>query len=450
LLSDGYPFRRLLLRSKAGLVEGLFVLHVTPPDGEPPGYHRHLNKIATWVCHRDIHCSTIREFKDDVLRMRCSTMSFRVKNAVLFALLLACSRPCSLRAQVVDANVCDILANPQSFDGKTVRIKGTVVAGFEEFAIRGTDCNQLVNAIWLSYPQGSNGKAGPAAMLRLQLAKNNSATVNAVNRSPVSLDKNKDFKTFDNFLSTQAKTSGMCLGCIKFTVTATLVGRLDGAKDAGFIRDLSGKVVGLSGFGNLNRYNARLVLQSVSEVSSQEIDYSRPFDVSYLSSLTTDRTFVPGPASEDSVKRGADAFGGPGEHNGVTIGFRGANEVHKDDGEKAAADSPDGLSFDAIFDNDRLKGPAMQIALTHLGTHIADLRSDSPEVSNEIFYGAEFRAFQTTLVGALIQRVKELRLPGGYILYSQDWPQLDQNKDAASSIAAFLTNWLGLINPPKK
>jgi hypothetical protein len=373
-----------------------------------------------------------------------------VKNALLFLLLMACSLPGALRAQVVEANVCDILANPQSFDGKMVRIKATVVAGFEEFTIRGTDCKQPVNAIWLSYPQGTSGKAGPAAMLRLQLAKNNPAPVNAVSRAQVSLDKNKDFKTFDNFLSTQAKTSGMCLGCVKFAVTATLVGRLDGTNDTGFIRDSAGKVIGLSGFGNLNRYNARLVLQSVSDVASQEIDYSKPFDISYLSTLTTDRAFVPGPTSGDSVKRGADAFGGPGEHNGVTVGFRGGNEVHKDDGLKSSADSPDGLSFDALFDNDRLKGPAMEIALAHLGTHIADLRSTSPDVANEIFYGAEFRAFQTTLVGALVQKVKELRLPGGYVLFSQDWPQPDQNKDAASSIAGFLANWLGLTNPQKK
>jgi len=34
-------------------------------------------------------------------------------------------------------------------------------------------------------------------------------------------------------------------------------------------------VTGVGGFGNLNRYNARLVLQSVSDVVTQEIDYSK-------------------------------------------------------------------------------------------------------------------------------------------------------------------------------
>jgi hypothetical protein len=53
----------------------------------------------------------------------------------LLALILFCfAVTCPLSSQVVDASACDILANPQSFDGKTVRIKGTVIAGFDEFA----------------------------------------------------------------------------------------------------------------------------------------------------------------------------------------------------------------------------------------------------------------------------------------------------------------------------
>ena len=91
---------------------------------------------------------------------------------------------------------CDILANPQSFDGKIVRVKGTVIAGFEEFAIKGSGCNQTVNAIWLAYPESTKGKAGPVAFLRLQLGKNNPASVTNVRRSPITLDKNKDFEEF--------------------------------------------------------------------------------------------------------------------------------------------------------------------------------------------------------------------------------------------------------------
>jgi hypothetical protein len=160
---------------------------------------------------------------------------------LLLAIWLAI--PSILQAQVVDTTVCDILSNPQSFDGKMVRVKGVVIAGFEEFAIKGSSCNQMVNAVWLDYPEGTKGKAGPVALLQLQLAKNNPAAVTNVSRAPVTLDKNKDFKDFDNFLSAPAKVNGPCLGCVKNTVTATLVGRLDGTKDTGLIRDGSGKVI---------------------------------------------------------------------------------------------------------------------------------------------------------------------------------------------------------------
>ena len=281
-----------------------------------------------------------------------------MKRAMRFAMLMSgLVISLSVRGQVVDATVCDILANPMSFDGKTVRVKGVVIAGFEEFAIKGSGCNQAVNAIWLSYPEGTKGKAGPVALLLLQLGKNHPATVANVRRSPVTLDRNKDFKTFDSLLSAPAKTSGMCLGCVRHAVAATLVGRLDGSPDTGLIRDSAGKVTGIGGFGNLNRYRARLVLQSVSELAPQEIDYSKG-GAPPGEAASAGGSFTPGAPTADQVKRGADAFGAPGEDNGVNVAFGGANEVPSDDGPKSSADSPDGLVFQAVFDGERLKGAA--------------------------------------------------------------------------------------------
>ena len=90
-----------------------------------------------------------------------------------------------LPAQAVDATVCAVLANPQSFDGKTVRIHGTVFAGFDEFALEDPSCKQPVSAIWLAYPDGTKGKAGPAAIVQLVLAKNSSGQVAGAGRTPV-------------------------------------------------------------------------------------------------------------------------------------------------------------------------------------------------------------------------------------------------------------------------
>ena len=50
---------------------------------------------------------------------------------------------------------------------------------------------------------------------------------------------------------------------------------MDGVDDAGVRRDAAGKIVGVSGFGNLNGYKARLVLQSVADVTPQEVDFSK-------------------------------------------------------------------------------------------------------------------------------------------------------------------------------
>jgi len=373
-----------------------------------------------------------------------------MKRTLLFIVLMSCLMfPSSLLAQIMDATVCDILVNPQSFDGKIVRIKGVVIAGFEEFAVKGSGCDQTISAIWLAYPEGTNGKAGPAAFLRLQLSKNHPAAVTNVRRTPITLDKNRDFQNFDKLLSTPAKTKGMCLGCAKFTVAATLVGRLDGANDAGLIRDSGGKVIGLSGFGNLNRYTARLVLQSVSEISSQEIDYAKGGAVPSSDTGSASRSFSPGLPTADQVKRGAEAFGAEGEDNGVSVGFGGANEIAKDDTAKSNANSPDGLLFRVTFDGERLKGPAMQVALSHIGTHIADMRSTTIEFQNLSLHAAEFRAWQTSVLNAVAVKVKTLTLPGGYMIYSQSWSNSDLGMNANGGISGFLANWASITNPPK-
>jgi len=372
-----------------------------------------------------------------------------MKQAFLFTVIMAAVVfPSFLSGQVVDTTVCGILASPQSFDGKLVRVKGTVIAGFEEFSIKDAGCNQAVNAIWLAYPAGTKGKAGPVAFLRLQLGKNHPASTAEVRRTPVTLERNDDFKKFDALLSTPAKVSGMCLGCVKYFVTATLVGRLDGAQETGLARDSAGAVSGIGGFGNLNRYRARLVLESVSDVAADEIDYAKG-GAAAPDAASTGGAFVPGAPSADQVKRGADAFGAPGEDNGVSVAFGGANEVPANDGAKSSANSPDGLVFDAVFDGERLKGPEMQVALSHIGTHIADIRSSNSAIQNLGLYGAEFRAWQTSLLGAVGAKAKTLTAPGGYVVYSHSWADSELGRNANAAISGFLATWAGISNPPK-
>lgn len=373
-----------------------------------------------------------------------------------FLLLVMClaAAVTSMSAQTVDATVCDILANPQSFDGKTVRIKGTVIAGFDEFAVKDSTCKQPVNAIWLAYPEGTKGKAGPVGFVQLQLAKNSAGTPAALNRTPTRLDKNKDFKQFDSLLSTQYKGRGMCLGCVRYTVTATLVGRLDGTKMTGVSRDIGGKFVAAAGFGNMNQYSARLVLQSVSDVIPQEIDYSKTAGIKeggqadsggdpVAAARQLVKAFEPGSPAAVQVQEAAAAYGKEGEDNGVVLGFGVANEVAANDGAKGEGTSPDGLLLNCKFDMDRLKGDALSKAILHMGTHIADVRADR---SGQKPVDAEYRAWQTTMMGALASGQKSLTLPGGHLVWSSAWPTPDRVKMMNDALSAFLRSWTPFAN----
>lgn len=294
-------------------------------------------------------------------------------NRLALCLLLLAS---AASAQVVDTSVCDVLANPVSFDGKIVRLTAvTVIAGFDEFVIDGSGCKPG-GAIWLAYPENTKAKSGPAGFVRLQLAKNSPAAANAPKRTLVTLQKNGDFARFDSLLATPHKSSAQCLGCSRYTVTATLTGRLDGASNAGLVRDAAGKVTGLDGFGNLNLYRARLVLQAVSDVVQHDVTNIRK----------------PGtPPTADQVQKAAAAFGEEGEDNGVMVGFGPSSEV-ADEGIKGDASSPDGVLFHVTLDMKRLGKNLLSKAIAHMGTHIADIRDARAQGVDE----AEARAWPVT------------------------------------------------------
>jgi hypothetical protein len=301
-----------------------------------------------------------------------------------------------------------------------------------------------VSAIWLSYPAGTKGKAGPATFVQLQLGRNNPAAVPSVTRTAVALDKNKDFKEFDSLLSTSAKASGMCLGCVRNKVAATLVGRLDGVKDAGVVRDSAGKFVSVNGFGNMNRYGARLVLQSISEVSPQEINYSQD---AALNGSSWDGATRPDPPTADQAKRAAAAFGAPGEDNGVYLGFGVANEIPKNDSTKGEHDSPDGLLLSCTIDAERLKGDAETLAISHLGSHIADVRSTQAKTANESAFVSEYRAWQITILSAISNHQKVLTLPGGYQAFNSAWADADRTMRIDEAISRDLMDWASLSSP---
>ncbi|MGA2652777.1 MAG: hypothetical protein ABSF28_19745 [Terracidiphilus sp.] len=364
----------------------------------------------------------------------------------LFALVWFCAISCCLHAQPVDATICEILKNPQAFNGKTIRLKGTIEAGFDQFVVKGPNCGQQVNGIWLSYPEGTKAKSGPWAVLQLQPAKNFGGTVSDAERTPVQLDKNKDFKQFDTLLAAPYKGSGVCLGCGRYAVSATLVGRLDGTMP-GLKRDSTGKIVGISGFGNLNAYSAQLLLQSVSDVTSQDIDYSKNAAAASGDSssgsgagskLSTE--FGSHSVLKEQPKRATEAFGKEGDDNGVEVTFGATSEFSPKSESKSQSASPDGVLFNCKFDGDRLKGDLMGRAMTHLGEHIADLRNPEPGTETAGMYQLEYRGWLTTMLGAIQAGQKNLMLPGGYTVWNASWPQPSLNKNTDDALTGFLTS----------
>jgi hypothetical protein len=368
-----------------------------------------------------------------------------------------------VRAQVTDTTVCDVVKNPASFDGKMVRITGTVVSSFDEFILedaKDPNCGFQVDGIWLSYPQGTKGKAGPAAMATLQPARNFSGKITPPTRTPVTLQKDKEFKQFDSLLAqAHQKGADLCLGCIRYSVTATLVGRLDGVADASIKRDDSGKITGFGGFGNLNAYPARLVLQSVSDVAPKEIDYSKTDEATKVGAGPPGGGFggnidangaiaaiqkmvgsMPPNPSKDEMEKAINVYGKSGEHTGVEVISVVSNEAGPKDDELGIKDSPDGVLFNCMFNLDHLPGAAISLAVMHLGEHVADMRAVQNSGASAPLILLENNAWVVTTVEAVSSGTKFLTLPGGYLLWNSAWPAGERNDDMESALKSFLAN----------
>lgn len=163
-----------------------------------------------------------------------------------FAVLLLLAS--SAAAETTLTTVCAVLRAPASYDGKTVRLRATVASGFEIFAIhdpKSTDCG----TIWLTYAGG-----GPIASTSM------GALTPTVSRPEMTLHEDAAMKRFRELLGAQMHPRDrgtVCMPCNRYAVTATMTGRIDYA----------GKGLG---FGHLNMFPARFVLESVSDVSAKD------------------------------------------------------------------------------------------------------------------------------------------------------------------------------------
>lgn len=389
-----------------------------------------------------------------------------MKRFLALAIFL-CASACCLHAQAVNTTICDILKDPVSFNNKIVSIKGTVSAGMDFFVVKDPSCGLNVNAIWITYPEKTKAKAGPAAVVLLQPARNFAGTVTAQNRTPVTLQKDSEFKKFDSLLSdVHDEGNGLCMGCVQNDVTATLVGRIDGVASADITRSGT-KITGLGGFGNMGGYPARIVLQSVSGVSPLPIDYKttdyKKGKAISRGPTTVDNThtFIGNPIV--SVQRyvvglagvqggtdivaAANAFpeGGKSSGNGVdvTLGYNSFNEDEKY-AAQSGQDSPDGVIYDVDFNQGRLQRDALQLAIIHMGKHITEVQTPPPAGTTVNLFAEENNDWIITAEVAAIDHEKAVALPGSYQLWLTDWPQEQQGDNVDQAISDYLTKYQGL------
>lgn len=390
----------------------------------------------------------------------------------LFGLLLfACVAACGLNAQAVDTTVCAVLKNPADFNGKTVRIKGTVVAGFDQFVIDDGDCGKDVNGIWLTYPQGAKAKSGPIAMVELLPAHNFAGKVTSENRPAVSLTRDKPFKQFDSALAQRHDQDGaICLGCPRYRVQATLVGRIDAVATAGVQRDDKGRIIGIDGFGNLNAYPARLVLESVTDVAPKEIDYSSVDAIikkaqadntgdsdlyrsmaeqsgaqagqgqRFVDPIATAQKIAagvaPGPTTDQLKADVALLPKGKQQQDGVLLAYGAINEATA--GTQGTEDSPDGVLYICTFNRDRLPDLALTYAVLHAMQHVSDVRKPAPGNENAPLYIYENNAWVVTATSAVAAGTRYLTLPGGYMMWDAHWPDADKIGNMETALNDFL------------
>jgi hypothetical protein len=243
----------------------------------------------------------------------------------------------------------------------------------------------------------------------------------------------------------------MCLACSKYKVNATLVGRLDGVLKSGVTRDASGKIVNWSGFGNLSAYRSRLVLQSVSDVTPQELDYSKAAaetkadftsvmatQDAVVSALAAAKAFGAGNPAGAQIQRAADVFPKPHEPNGINIIFGAGNEVPKKEGSKGTAESSDGILYNCIFNFDRLQGEALNRATVHSGALVASIRNPLPEEKLDGLYEMEYRAWTATIFQAVIVGQKTLTTNGGYVMWDSAWPSDSRVKMLDEEVKSYI------------
>ena len=161
----------------------------------------------------------------------------------------------------VPTTLCELVQQPGSFNGKMVSVRGLVEIAFEDFELRGEDCDgRKLDGVWLEYGKGP--KKQPTTWCCGDLTP----------RDEPALRKNADFRAFHRYLVAQKRTKGCYEGeCLLYSVTVTLTGRFEAVKTEPCAGDRASHCCPGGGFGHLGFFCGRLVIQSVSDVVAKPV-----------------------------------------------------------------------------------------------------------------------------------------------------------------------------------
>jgi len=176
----------------------------------------------------------------------------------------------------IATSLCEILKNPEQFDGKIVRVRATVVLAFETSLLKDNGCGSNAS-VWASWEDDPTSPTPDVeyAYLKSRADLQNPASLrwNPVESYPrIKLKADSEAKkcgTYAN-LRFRPRHGKLCVdGCPSYSVTATFTGRLDfhdRLKAYRYPNDNRKVWSKESGFGHLGAWDERLVVESVSEV----------------------------------------------------------------------------------------------------------------------------------------------------------------------------------------
>lgn len=179
----------------------------------------------------------------------------------------------------ISTTVCELVQHPHRFNGKLVKVRATVRAGFELSVLYDRNCEK--NELW-------NGTDDHARRTSMQIAYlGNEADLQHPDLlkwkpipelRPIKLRDDEPYQTLGKHID-QYYSDDFCTAfkCPKFSVTATFIGRFDydDQKLRAFRNTSTGEVwPSKGGFGHMNISPTQLVWQSVSDVVATPIERS--------------------------------------------------------------------------------------------------------------------------------------------------------------------------------